>query len=344
MDESFDFRAFAALVCFSPETQDFAAVNTADLQSLAEIAADHDLSHLLYVALCRTNRLPHQQNDLQQKYMEVYQANEARIAELCFLHESFQAENIPYLLLKEYAFDATYQDLGAVRQNDFDLLIRQQDLPGAKNLLHHLQYQFVPSRYGSSVKELRFKKTGRTSIDLHLELSPYEGEWFWEVSVYESLFERAQFFTLKNTHIPCLSTEDAVIYMLVHTALHHNYVPFAKVVNCWNYLIRRLEQADWDVVRQRLIDYEIAHLGWFCLKNIETIIGIPSGLLPFLKKPALRDRVRLKWVQPPLSSYGNIAVRERLAQQIHGGQHIEWLLDSPRQRKFFRQWRQNDER
>lgn len=337
------YKNIISLVCFQNEIKknkkNIHEIGKKDLNELLKIAYKLKLSNIVYLKLKEVDLLKECNQSVVYKIENDYNTNVIintnRINELHNLHDLFSNENVDYALLKEYAFDGTYDDIGSICQNDFDVLIKRKGLEITQKILNKKGYVFYPSKYGKSEKELRYKKENHTSIDLHLELSPFDGDWCLSNLNYEELFLKSRTFNLGNKPIKILSHEDNIMNMIIHTAIHHNFVPFNKIVHCWNYITKKKGKVNWNTIKSKLITNSLSSLGWLATSYIEQIIGDKLEILNYFDKPAFVNKALFELLLPSSKFYWHEKTQIKLEKGSHFGIQLISLLDTYPQRLNF---------
>jgi hypothetical protein len=251
--------------------------------------------------------------------------HDRRTGELQLLARAFDVAGVPFLLLKEYAFDETFPTPGCVQQSDFDLLIAAENAAVASALLERLGYERVMRPWQN---ERRYKQPGRTSVDLHLALHH-------EASAepgFAALFARSGRLDVGSTALPVLHPVDGLVFLLAHTSLHHNFTPFSKVVNCWNYLVTRLPRLDRVALQAALVEQRQQHLAGFTLGYMEALVGSSVSQTLGLSRPALLDRLLFRGLMPSPRHYFATSVQACLQRRCRDGWQLALYHDTLRAR------------
>lgn len=167
--------------------------------------------------------------------------------------EVFEKENIPFIFFKGFSVAHQVYDRPHLRvMCDVDVLIHQRDRGKGIILLQKLNYQLITPRLGyenpltwkyGHVYNLHQKNI---DIDLHdkvydtrglLQLSDEQNEWLM------GQHKRVRLFA--NTEIMVLRPEIELLYVCVHTLMHHLSIPsFRNMVDV--YLIYKSPEFSWD--------------------------------------------------------------------------------------------------
>ena len=179
------------------ETLDF-SIRDDEWQALAEAALRHQLAPVLHASLNKLrlrDSLPEAvDTQLSQAAMFTVLESMRAEAELALLHLAFDAEQLPFLLLKGAALAPTlYGDVSLRPFSDLDILVRPAERTCAASILHRQGYRFPPQpAAGFQLAfgyEEHHKRDGDSPafVDLHWHvLAPtYHrqldgGGWFWQ--------------------------------------------------------------------------------------------------------------------------------------------------------------------
>ena len=230
-----------------------------------------------------------------------------------------RAVGVSWLLLKAYAYDGTFPEPGCVRQNDFDVLVRPGDLFPATAALERMGYRRVPRPWPD---EYRYQRTGATTIDLHVSYNPHCGPWANAGDEVERAFARATSVPLGDWHLPVLLPLDNAAFLLVHTALHHNFTPLAKVVACWNSLIRWQHELDPRSLQETLRLSGVGRLGGLTVAYLERLVGCRLWTGRGDETSPWWERLALACCLPRPDAYLAAAAQRRLNRRRRDGLHL----------------------
>jgi hypothetical protein len=134
----------------------------------------------------------------------------------------FKDKHVDYLILKGlYLAFSVYPDAGLRPMADIDFLVKKEELCKIKEVLNKLGY------IETSAKEQRIYGCDSTfygkhgiSIDIHWDLCQYE-RFKGVINITADFWRRAREVDFDETSIMTLSTEDHVLYVLLHYGLVH---------------------------------------------------------------------------------------------------------------------------
>lgn len=241
------------------------------------------------------------------------------------IHNLFEKHGIEYCLLKEYALNPEDNpDLGKVYQCDVDILISDKDKERALALMKENNFQL--KRIANEEMSL-FCRDSFVSIDLHTILTNIP-QWYMVIGEdLEGIISRRRFITIEDTRIPVLGLVDSIIYLLGHISIHHNFIPFSKVVNTWNYFRRHLTQEVMEEVSLRFFKDKTETLGWFTFTYLEEIVGYETDRRDYFKKPSQGIIEKLRSVYLPADAYFTKEYQKALYSSLYKA-HLRYFMDS----------------
>jgi hypothetical protein len=314
-------KIIARLFCASPTAgkveMDPAEAATLDGRRLVSLAASHNLAEVLYATLSRLSYVEilaePDRTRLRLEHLEALRRHQSRTEQLVRLHQALQGHGIPYVLLKEHAFDARLPAAACIRQNDFDILARPSDLCTAERLLVSLGYARVARPWAG---EFRFKSEGRLSVDLHTSLGSHHDRRD-EFLDEEAAFARIRPVEVASELVPVLHPEDGALFLVLHTALHHNFTPFKTVVNCWNYIASR--DRELSACRPSA---QARNVLWLTLRYMEEITGYSLEWTKALVPPSSLTRRFFRGLLPDAKNFFAEDVDPNLRRSCRTGLHL----------------------
>ncbi len=318
----------ARFFCRSPFTRrmevDAKALTSVGTGPLLQIACEHGLSQLLYIVLRDAGLL----SQLAAKeiaclaacYEEAAALAALRVEELRALDEALRAVGAVWVLLKAYAYDNTFPAPGCVRQGDLDVLVRHRDLTAATGAIERMGYARVRRPWQD---EYRYKRPGKTPLDLHVAFGPHLGAWAAGAGDLEQTIACARRVPVGDWELPVLSPLDNVLFLLIHTALHHNFAPWSKVVTCWNSLVRWQDEVDPDTLQEALRRVGLGRLSGLAVDYLERLVGWP---LPRIARsdcsPSWWERLGMAWGLPRPDAYLSAGTQASLVLGRRHGLHL----------------------
>ena len=200
-----------------------AGVSVEEYRQVVELAQRHNVAPLVY------HRLQQLNVKLSDDLVEILKLEKRKgvihmmriFQELHPLLQLFHEKNLAVIVLKgAYLAESVYEQIGLRTMRDVDLLVKKQDLPQVESALlafgylpaepnrviitnnHHFRYFHPESKF---MVEIHW-----TIIDENLSL---------QIDV-EGLWQRAQTVTLAQAPTMCLSPEDLLLHLCMHTVIH----------------------------------------------------------------------------------------------------------------------------
>ena len=195
-----------------------------DWQAFLQRATSHGVRPLVYQSLHTIcwDALP---EAARQELSHFYSANSAKnrflAGELLHLLQLFESEHILALPFKGPVLAAVfYGDLGLREFTDLDILVRERDVPKAREILSNQGYQSnlantIVTR-DINVDELRSAFTG-ISVELHWEFSPRR---FVSSIVAEDVWSGIKPCVILGREVWSFSSQDMFLFLAVHGAKH----------------------------------------------------------------------------------------------------------------------------
>lgn len=317
----------ARLFCISPSTQKIQPDQEGSIfencRELFYLSQIHGLDLLLF-QLCQdlnmTDYLPSELLDTYFNKAETeVRLHQRRIEELEYLNSEFHCRGIPFLLLKEYAFDGTFGKAGSIKQNDFDILILPEYLQDATQLLEKMDYKRKPRPWDN---EYRYNHTEKTTIDLQTSCSPHLGSWAEHLIETKTLFKRSVKLEINDFKIPVTGVTDNLIFLLQHTAMHHNFYPFSKIAACWNKLVLNFPTINAHDFNNYLSDYRLNKMAWFAVKTMESICGYDIEGMTINPYPPVWEQKLFFRIFPETDNYFTPSVSAKLDKRSRKGSNL----------------------
>ena len=224
-----------------------------DWQYLIQIAETHSIKPLLYKTINNTcpEAIPQTILTQLQKYFRTNAVRNIYLTrELLKLLDLFASENIPVICFKGPILTVlTYGDLSLRQFADLDILVAQQDVVKAKNLLlaQGSEMRFHVIELTDAEKEIFIKSetvhnfvresayefdynNGNFVIELHWDVIP---KYFYFPLESEYLWQHQEFVSVLNKKVSSLSVEDSLLLLCGH-----------GTKDCWDKLSRVCDIAE----------------------------------------------------------------------------------------------------
>jgi hypothetical protein len=210
------------------------------------------------------------------------------------------AQNITPVIFKGAALAYTvYPDSVCRPMGDLDLWMADRDLPRAQAALEQRGYRFYsnPDRppalkqlHGDEV-QLTGQTPGTGLIELHGGV--FVGSWLYLTACVDeaAVWQRTTMVTLLDQPARLLAPEDAVLQLLVHLGINHQFSMAALRSLADVVLLARSASLDWTVVADRARAWRIATVAWLGLSLAADLAGLSEvhAILPRLAPSRLRQ-------------------------------------------------------
>ncbi len=217
----------------SPETaariRQLASATDLDWEYLFQLARRHAVIPVLYLQLARESAdliPPTFLAELKLQYQENYARNIILTDELCRLIDLFSEAGIEAIPYKGPALALfAYGNLALRRFVDLDVIVRKQDVPGARDILFREGYtltkSLTPAQQDLLLRtqhNLQFARDNRRLLlELHWEVAPH----LFASSVQENeLWQNLTTITIDGHELKALSAEDLLFSLCVHGSRH----------------------------------------------------------------------------------------------------------------------------
>ncbi len=179
-------------------------------------------------------------------------ADELRTGEVC---RAFGEAGITAILLKGMAIKNCYPDPELRTMGDVDILVQEEALQKAAEVLLRLGYRIINS---ANTKHVEFAKRNALPIELHRLLSDYEfikNNDLFHRELWENLLE----IPLGNSKANILSWDMQILHMCIHMATHLIYKGFGLRQLCDFAVVYQAQKAaiDWKGVLNKSEKYGI---------------------------------------------------------------------------------------
>ncbi|MCF2148222.1 nucleotidyltransferase family protein [Desmonostoc muscorum LEGE 12446] len=264
-----------------------------DWTYLMEIAAYHGTIPLLYQSLKTTGKEAIPKTVLTQ-LQNHYHTNASRNLflshELLNILKLFAAHEIQAIPFKGLVLAISIYGNLAMRQfSDLDILVRQQDIVKAQELLIAQKYQLEADYYGWQQTFVHSQKP-EIVVDLHCELTPLSYFPF-KLPDFETLWQRRRSLTLKGESIIDLSSNDLLIILAVQVArgVNEGRESLAQICDLAE-LLRIQKPLDWEQLLQQVNSLELERPFFISLLIVNTLLNTP---LPVEVKQAIQQQIKI---------------------------------------------------
>ena len=242
-------------------------------------------------------------------YYSNFTHNTAYYKDLSDILTSFQRSDIHAIILKGAALaEILYPDISLRPFVDIDLLIRDQDMPKAKDELQHFGYvenvtkEFHQGYRREFDKHFAYSKSGHIPVyvELHTSLLSFVNA---QKLVADGLWERAVVAQIGEVHGLVLSAEDMVLHLCMHI---FNHYLSTKLI--WSYdvalmLLKHGKSIDWNLLKKRARALGVYRVVGLALDQVSQRLDVPvpqdavswlkSSRLSFIEKLFIINRAGL---------------------------------------------------
>jgi hypothetical protein len=203
---------------------------------------------------------------------------------------ALSAEDIEVVALKGlHLAEIVYDDVGLRQMRDMDLLVRNEDLSRAQEVLFDMGYG---PRVRPSVKEqcsgkhhlVPFMKKGSAPVEIHRSIassgSPFEVR-------NDGLWERTETGVIAGVSVRLLSPADLLLHLCLHASFQHRFLFFAlkNICDIRETLRYYKEGTDWEGFTAAAKDPEA---GGYLMCTLQLVRGLLGTGMP----PPLQDIMR----------------------------------------------------
>jgi hypothetical protein len=222
-----DLMLCCARTCCTPQMRvriKEIATQGVDWQAFLQLATSHGVRPLVYQSLHSTcwEALP---EAARQELSHFYSANSAKnrffAGELLHILQLFEAEHILAVPFKGPVLAAVlYGDLGLREFTDLDILIREPDIPKAREILSNQGYR---SNLASAAitpdvnNDELYSASTRISVELHWQFSPRR---FVSSLVAEDVWNGIKPIVIFGREVWSFSSQDMFLFLAVHGGKH----------------------------------------------------------------------------------------------------------------------------
>src|SRR5262249_53134843 len=199
-----------------------------DWRRIAEISRQHRVAPLVYRGcFARAVALPADAEPLRDAYVANSARNALLFRSLADVLKDLAAAGIPVLVLKgAFVADLIYPERALRPMNDVDLMVREEDLEGARGTLQSLGYDASVGEEGQ--KKLRKnhhhwvfhpRNCGGSGIPVELHWNLHPPSWPFHVEL-KGLWRRASAIRVAGVEALGLGPEDLLLYACTHASRH----------------------------------------------------------------------------------------------------------------------------
>jgi hypothetical protein len=286
---------------------------------------------------CKTTMLPPDINQaLQHAYYSSVGDADLHQRELHSVLQALQAQSISPIIFKGAALSWTvYPDPACRPMGDLDLWIKPDELLAAQAALSVLGYGQISNpirppqlmeRFGGEIHMLGASHD-QGLIELHL--SVFLGEWLRHTTAIDEAAVRARAVPTAwhDGRVDVLSSEDALIQLVVHLAINHQLSFFTMRGLLDIALLAQHYPLDWDVIVRRARVWRVATALWLVLSLAVDLAGLDEAAeaVRQLQPSALR-----RWLIERFANAESLVLMRDLSASKWRYVFLLLLVDRPR--------------
>lgn len=264
-----------------------------DFKEMVELANRQCVSPLLYRKMAiHSNQIPREVlKELCVTYYKYAARSMILYNEFTKIFEMLHGEGIPFIVLKGvHLGEIVYGDTALRPISDLDLLIKQDDIERIAEAFRRLGYapdqSDGPNRARHHLPP--FLKTGAVPVELHWDI---DGERITPSDKMEELWRRARWECIGGANVLVLSTEDLLLHLSLHAALHHFSLKLISLYDIREILGRRSHEIAWDQVLSIAGQWKATKALYLtlCLAHDILAAQVPRAVLIALKPPDFNE-------------------------------------------------------
>lgn len=227
-----------------------------------------------------------------------------RQSELQAVLQVLDATDVEAAVLKgAFLASCVYGDFAARPMNDFDLLVRQEDLERAAAALDQAGYRCKEGGPGQVPPggSLEFRSPGGQAIEVRHDLT--QGTRLRGVIRFreEEMWERRRTFeTVSGGRLLSLDPTDHLLYLVYHAGILHLFAALIWLVDLDRFIRKFREEVAWEDLPARARTIGCATCLWHGLKLSKDLLGTPvdDRVLRLLQPGAFRAGL-IRWFLAP---------------------------------------------
>jgi len=241
--------------------------------------------------------------------------------ELGRLLKAFGRGHIPVIPLKGLVLAETLYAHPALRPcSDLDLLIRREHLERVDELLQRLACHRVADAHSFRFDvaydhATLYEAPSGVHVDLHWSLLS-EPRYSWNEREAQAVWDRAVRIRVAGEEALGLCSEDLLLYLSIHLAVHHSLAGLLWYYDLFLLLGRWADTLDWQAVSARASRWRVRAALYFALLELERLFGarVPA---------AVTGRIRPRGPRAALMGW---LLRHRTSAQRRRLEHLITLL------------------
>lgn len=249
-------RLISTLLSAAIRGKQLQSINTenVDWKEIFVEAQDHKIAETLFPAIKNLDSCYQPEADIMERWTNysflsaIQQVN--YMDNLSNILRLFNESNIPVISLKGIALRNLYPEPSFRSMSDADLLVHWDDFERSKTLLESLGYY---TKVDTNAKEVRFIHKTDLMIEIHWLL--IEPGYIENTETFETcIWNNKEQSLLNDVPINILSSEDQVIYLIMHMIMHIKYRGFGlrQLCDLVLHIEAKEKDIDWDSFVKRI--------------------------------------------------------------------------------------------
>jgi len=264
---------------------DAACLMPGDWEQVVSFAERQRLAPQLYTRLEMLNKLRDIPAPVSQRLRAMYLGGIARGVqlshELAAILNCLNENNIPVIVLKgPHLAEIVYKDWGVRPMDDFDLMVRRDDIGRAVGLLKGLGYEpsLALDTAAAVAAHPHFPvmcKGHRFFVEPHFTLAAPESPFVIDI---DGIWSRAVRTTIAGADVLVLSDIDLLLHLCIHAAYNHRYssglLPLRDIAETIN---SRQGLLDWNGLKDRAMQWKADRCLALTLSLVHEYFGTGAG-------------------------------------------------------------------
>ena len=214
-------------------------------KKVCDLAKKHSIEYIIYLGLSNYN-IPMDEGFVNHaKVVAAKSVNQT--LELELIKKVFSSNNINFMPLKGSILQKMYPKIEYRNMADIDILVREEDLKNAGEILKELGYNEAELGGYHDV----YEKPPYMHIELHRGLIH---DLFEIAAYYRNIWDSDHIYHKEGSREYFFTDEDFYIYHIVHMAKHFGSVGigFKSLIDTYIYLEKKKEKLNFDYINQEL--------------------------------------------------------------------------------------------
>jgi hypothetical protein len=244
-------------------------------------------------------------HELKNSYLLTFIVNETSFGGLSDVLAAFADAGIKVILLKgSHLALFVYQDIGVRPMTDIDILVKEEDLDKAEELLFRIGYYYYtrsddPQRHAEIVSWDKMNSQelatltnpkGIRNLDIHRAIEIPNSPFSINMA---GLWKRAETANMGSVDILIFSPEDLLLHLSLHASYHHELRGLKSLCDIAVSINHYEDRIDWDRLLMLANEWKATKYLYLTLRLSKEIIGarVPDSILLALKPILLNKKI-----------------------------------------------------